>query len=68
MKLLVDQGREKGVSSAYSLRMLAKERGEPKITFQALFYPATDANFDSQSYIDTKKATGSPRSYEMVLE
>jgi acetyl esterase len=31
--------------------MLAKERGGPKITFQALFYPVTDANFDSQPYM-----------------
>jgi acetyl esterase/lipase len=31
--------------------MLAKDRGGHKITFQALFYPVTDANFDSPSYI-----------------
>jgi acetyl esterase len=31
--------------------MLAKELGGPTITFQALFYPVTDANFDSKSYM-----------------
>jgi acetyl esterase len=33
-----------------AVTFLAKERGGPKIAFQALFYPVTDANFDSQSY------------------
>jgi acetyl esterase len=31
--------------------MLAKELGGPAITFQALFYPITDANFDFKSYM-----------------
>jgi acetyl esterase len=30
--------------------LLAKERGGPKICFQLLFYPVTDANFDNGSY------------------
>ena len=30
--------------------LLAKERGGPKIDFQVLFYPMTDADFDTPSY------------------
>ncbi len=30
--------------------LLAKERGGPKLRFQVLFYPVTDANFDDGSY------------------
>lgn len=40
-----------GGNMAAAVTLLAKERGGPKITFQALFYPVTDANFDSQSYM-----------------
>ena len=32
--------------------LMAKQRGGPKIRFQTLFYPVTDANFDTQSYRD----------------
>jgi acetyl esterase len=36
---------------AIAVTMLAKKRaGEPKINFQVLFYPVTDANFDTPSY------------------
>ncbi len=35
---------------AAAVTLLAKERRGPKIAFQALFYPVTDANFDTQSY------------------
>src|SRR5262249_49539908 len=30
--------------------LLAKERGGPRIAFQALFYPVTDAGMDTDSY------------------
>lgn len=30
--------------------LLAKKRGGPKISFQVLFYPVTDANLENQSY------------------
>ena len=40
-----------GGNMATAVALLAKERGGPKINFQILFYPVTDANFDTPSYI-----------------
>jgi acetyl esterase len=34
-----------------ALTLLAKERGGPSIRFQVLFYPVTDASFDTPSYM-----------------
>ncbi len=39
-----------GGNMAAVIAMLAKNRKGPKIGFQALFYPVTDANFDDDSY------------------
>jgi acetyl esterase len=39
-----------GGNMAAVVAILAKERGGPKIGFQALFYPVTDANFETASY------------------
>jgi len=39
-----------GGNMAAAVTLLAKERNGPKIAFQALFYPVTDADFDTQSY------------------
>lgn len=39
-----------GGNMATVLTMLAKERGGPRIDFQLLFYPVTDANFETESY------------------
>lgn len=39
-----------GGNLAAALTLLAKERGGPKIGYQILFYPVTDANFDTGSY------------------
>lgn len=39
-----------GGNMAAAVTMLAKERGGPNIVFQVLFYPVTDANFDTPSY------------------
>lgn len=39
-----------GGNMATVLTMLAKERGGPRIAFQLLFYPVTDARFDTGSY------------------
>ena len=40
-----------GGNMAAAVALLAKERGGPPIRFQLLFYPVTDANFGSSSYI-----------------
>src|ERR671921_2936965 len=39
-----------GGNMAAAVTLLAKERGGPPIKFQVLFYPVTDANFDTQTY------------------
>jgi acetyl esterase len=41
-----------GGNMAIAVTLLAKERGGPKIKFQVLFYPVTDANFDTPSYME----------------
>ncbi len=40
-----------GGNMATSVAILSKERGGPAIDFQLLFYPVTDANFDTESYV-----------------
>ncbi len=45
-----------GGNMAAVIAMLAKQRKGPHIAFQALFYPVTDAGFDTPSY--KKYATG----------
>ena len=40
-----------GGNMAAAVTLLAKERGGPKIMLQLLFYPVTDANFDTPSYM-----------------
>lgn len=47
---LVVAGDSVGGNMATVVVLLAKERGGPKIAFQLLFYPVTDANFDTPSY------------------
>ena len=41
-----------GGNMAIAVTLLAKERGGPNIKFQLLFYPVTDANFDTPSYME----------------
>jgi acetyl esterase len=43
-------GNSVGGNMSAAVTLLAKERGGPKINFQALFYPVTDADFDTPSY------------------
>ena len=43
-------GNSGGGNMAAVIALMAKDRGGPKISFQLLFYPATDANFETASY------------------
>ncbi len=45
-------GNSVGGDMSAALTLIAKERGGPKLRFQALLIPATDANFETQSYKD----------------
>lgn len=47
---LVVLGDSVGGNMAAVVAMMAKERGGPEIAFQVLFYPVTDANFETGSY------------------
>ncbi|MGZ4857686.1 MAG: alpha/beta hydrolase [Methanobacteriaceae archaeon] len=47
---IVVAGDSVGGNMATVVAMMAKERGGPDILFQLLFYPVTDANFDTTSY------------------
>jgi acetyl esterase/lipase len=47
---LVVAGDSVGGNMVAAVLFLAKERGGPNIAFQVHFYPATDANFNTQSY------------------
>lgn len=56
-------GDSAGGNIAIAVALMAKERGGPKINFQLLYYPITDATMDSASYTEfadgpwlTKKA------------
>jgi acetyl esterase len=43
-------GNSVGGNMAAVVSLMAKERGGPKLRFQALLWPVTDANFDTASY------------------
>src|SRR5262247_2859216 len=47
---LVVVGDGAGGNMAAAVTLLAKARGGPQIRFQLLFYPVTDATFDTSSY------------------
>lgn len=41
-----------GGNMATAVALLAEERGGPSIVFQVLFYPVTNASFNTPSYLD----------------
>jgi acetyl esterase len=41
-----------GGNMVAAVTLLSKERGGPNITFQVLFYPVTNASFDTSSYTE----------------
>ena len=43
-------GNSVGGNMAAVVSLMAKDKGGPRITFQALLWPVTDANFDAASY------------------
>jgi acetyl esterase len=43
-------GDSAGGNMAAAVTLVSKQRHEPKIAFQVLFYPVTDANFETGSY------------------
>ena len=43
-------GNSVGGNMAAVVALMAKDRGDPDICFQALMWPVTDANFETQSY------------------
>jgi acetyl esterase/lipase len=45
-------GSSVGGNMAAVVSLMAKDKGGPRITFQALLWPVTDANFDTASYRD----------------
>jgi acetyl esterase len=45
-------GNSVGGDMSAVLALMAKDRGGPKIRLQVLFWPATDTNFETQSYQD----------------
>jgi acetyl esterase len=47
---LVVAGDSVGGNMVAAVTLLARVRGGPKVDFQVLCYPVTDANFDTQSY------------------
>lgn len=43
-------GNSVGGNMAAAVSLMAKQKGEPKIRYQALLWPVTDANFETASY------------------
>lgn len=49
-KRMAIAGDSVGGGMAAAVTLLAKQRGTPNFKYQALFYPVTDANFNTESY------------------
>lgn len=45
-------GDSAGGNLAIAAALLARERGGPRLTYQLLFYPVTDYNFETTSYLE----------------
>jgi acetyl esterase len=56
-------GNSVGGDMAAVLAMMAKDRRGPKINFQLLFWPATDANFETESYRAFETGRFLPRAF-----
>jgi acetyl esterase len=56
-------GNSVGGDMAAVLAIMAKDRGGPKISFQLLFWPATDANFETESYRAFETGRFLPRAF-----
>jgi acetyl esterase len=56
-------GNSVGGDMAAVLTMMARDRGGPKISFQLLFWPATDANFQTGSYQAFETGRFLPRAF-----
>jgi acetyl esterase len=54
-------GDSAGGNLAAAVALLARERGGPKISFQVLIYPVTDANFETGSYREMAEGYGLTR-------
>ena len=54
-------GESAGGNLAAAVALLARERGGPKIAFQVLIYPVTDANFETDSYSEMAEGYGLTR-------
>jgi acetyl esterase len=50
-KRLAVAGDSAGGNLAAVVSLMSRDRGGPELTFQALIYPVTDANFDTPSYV-----------------
>jgi len=56
-------GNSVGGNMAAVVALMAKDRGGPKISFQLLFWPATDANFETESYRSFDTGRFLPRAF-----
>jgi acetyl esterase len=56
-------GNSVGGNMAAVVAMMAKDRGGPEIRFQLLFWPATDANFETESYRAFETGRFLPRAF-----
>jgi acetyl esterase len=56
-------GNSVGGNMSAVVALMAKDRGGPKIRFQLLFWPATDANFETESYRSFTAGRFLPRAF-----